>query len=119
MASELDKELSSIRHIVYLCWGTDCKKCGAKALEKHTESFLKDKDLVESVLVVRTKCIEQCEHAPLLCIQPELAWYGPVAAAEVDDILSVHLLRNGKTVDKTKLKIPVAQPQLTKKRKGE
>lgn len=119
MASELDKELSSIRNIVYLCWGTDCKKAGAKAIEKSIEGFVAEKGLDASVLVVRTKCVGQCEHAPLLCIQPELAWYGPLEASEVDGILTGHLLLNGKKVDRSTLTIPVAQPQLTKKRKAD
>lgn len=117
MPSELDKELSSIRHIIYLCSGQDCKKAGAKPVGKGMEQFLKQNKLVDKVLLVRTKCTGQCDHAPIACIQPEQAWYGQIQESDLPAILSEHLLKNGHS-EKETLSIPVAQPQLTRKRKS-
>lgn len=119
MASELDKELSTIRHIIYLCWGADCKRKGAKPLAKRIEQFLQEKQLEDQVLLIRTKCVGQCEHAPLMCIQPDLAWYGPVDKTTVTEILESHLRQNGngKNLEQQQISVEVAQPQLTKKRK--
>lgn len=119
MASELDKELSTIRHILYLCWGTDCKKVGAKTLAKRIEQYVTEHELDDQVLVIRTKCVGQCEHAPLLCIQPDLAWYGPIKDKRLDEILETHLVKheNGATSNTDSFNVDVSQPELTKKRK--
>ena len=44
------------------------------------------------VRINRAGCLDQCEHGPTVVVYPEAVWYGPVTAADVEEIVSAHLV---------------------------
>jgi (2Fe-2S) ferredoxin len=59
-------------------------------------------ELAEQIRVQRSGCLDACEHGPSMVIYPDGVFYGPVTPADVQEIVTEHLL-NGRIL--TKLEI--------------
>ena len=45
-------------------------------------------DLLDThVLVTRSACLYPCNRAPVMCVQPDMKWVGPVTSDTIDDVM--------------------------------
>ena len=44
------------------------------------------------VRVNKAGCLDRCAGGPVAVVYPEAVWYGPVTAADVEEIVSAHLV---------------------------
>lgn len=70
-----------------VCRGPRCTAKGAEAVASAVGSALHARGLLDQdVLVTQTGCLYPCNLAPVMAIQPDMEWVGPVTA---DDIAAV------------------------------
>jgi (2Fe-2S) ferredoxin len=69
-----------------------CNPTGEAHLQKLFKKKLADLGLKGKVRANQAGCLDQCEHGPTVVIYPEAVWYGGVTAADVDEIISSHVL---------------------------
>ncbi len=69
-----------------------CDPDGGEALHKLFKKALADHGLGRTVRANRAGCLDQCEHGPTVVVYPEAIWYGGVTAADIDEIVTTHLL---------------------------
>ena len=69
-----------------------CDPAGGEALHKLFKKALADHGISRTVRANRAGCLDQCEHGPTVVVYPEAVWYGGVTAADVDEIVTTHLL---------------------------
>ena len=50
----------------------------------------------------KSGCLDQCEHGPTVVVYPEAVWYGFVDAADVEEIVTSHIV-NGRPVERLQL----------------
>lgn len=83
------------RHLL-LCTGPRCTVDGeAEALFNSLGERLEAADLTTGELRVkrtRTGCFAACKGGPILCVQPDGAWYYNVTADNMQRIIDEHLL---------------------------
>ncbi|OGV61874.1 MAG: NADH dehydrogenase [Lentisphaerae bacterium RIFOXYB12_FULL_65_16] len=80
-----------------LVCATGCRALGALDVSKAFRDKLASAGLSQEIDVVETGCHGLCARAPLVLIEPQDFLYGPVAPADVDEIIEV-TLRGGKPV---------------------
>lgn len=51
---------------------------------------------LEKVRINSSGCLDRCELGPTMVIYPEGTWYRYETRADVDEILKVHLVENGR-----------------------
>lgn len=69
-----------------------CNPDGGEALHKQFKQSIADHGLSRRVRANRSGCLDQCEHGPTVVVYPDAVWYGPVTAADVEDIVATHLV---------------------------
>jgi (2Fe-2S) ferredoxin len=74
-----------------------CDPDGNAELQKLFKQKLAALGLKGRVRANKSGCLDQCEHGPNVVIYPEAVWYGGVTPADVDEIISSHIL-GGKPV---------------------
>lgn len=85
------------RHQVLVCRGPRCSARGAAALSGALGDELRRRDLGDDeVLVTVTGCQFPCNHAPVVTVQPDDAWYGGVTVDDVPGLVERHLLAGGR-----------------------
>ncbi len=88
-----------IRSHVLICGGTGCTSSGSvKISEAFAESLAKH-GIADEVKIVMTGCFGLCALGPVVIIHPEGTFYSRVEAADVEEIVSVHLLK-GRIVER-------------------
>ncbi|MCS3780321.1 (2Fe-2S) ferredoxin domain-containing protein [Tsukamurella ocularis] len=81
------------RHQVLVCRGPRCSALGASALTSAFGDELRRAGLGDDdALVTVTGCQFPCNHAPVVTVQPDDAWYGRVTVDEVPGLVEAHLL---------------------------
>lgn len=73
------------------------KCCGEQTGLEITTKFkkaIKDLNLPHEIRAQRAGCFDLCEHGPNVVIYPEGVFYGHVQLADVDEIVSEHILNN-------------------------
>ena len=87
------------RDQVFVCLGPRCTEAGAWDVLARLRSTLRRdgldvarREASNRVLVCRSSCLWPCLQAPVLIVQPDNVWYGPVQAGDVDEIVETHLL---------------------------
>ena len=93
MRSAAWEEVPGHTHQVFVCRGPRCTVAGAaetaRALVLATlEHGLGDDD----VLLTQTGCQFPCNAAPVVSVQPDDVWYGPVTPREVPELVAAHLV---------------------------
>ena len=69
---------------VLVCRGPRCAAKGAEQLIDSLGAELHARGLLDTdVLVTQTGCLYPCNRAPVVCVQPDMAWHGPVEPADV------------------------------------
>jgi (2Fe-2S) ferredoxin len=69
-----------------------CDPEGGEALHKQFKQALAEHGLARTVRANRAGCLDQCEHGPTVVVYPDAVWYGPVTAADVEEIVTAHLV---------------------------
>ena len=92
-------ENTDYRKQVLVCGGTGCTSSGSKKVIAALEESLKENG-IEDVLVVRTGCFGLCSLGPIMIVYPEGSFYSQVTPAEVPEIVSTHLVKDGHPVNK-------------------
>lgn len=80
------------RHHVFVCRGPRCTAQGSDRTAEELARTVKARGLGDDdVLVTQTGCLFPCNHAPVVSVQPDDVWYGPMAAADVEELVDTHL----------------------------
>ena len=73
---------------VLVCRGVRCSAKGAAATQDALKRALTEAGaLDESVLVTVTACCYPCNRAPVVVVQPDMQWLGPVTPDDVPDLV--------------------------------
>ncbi len=59
------------RKLVFVCTGSDCKKCGSKSLYKELKVSIKQPDLKGDVKLIKTKCLDMCKSGPMVIVEDQ------------------------------------------------
>ena len=76
-----------------------CGPAGGKELKGLFKDAIKVAGLKGSVRANEAGCLDQCEHGPTVVVYPEAVWYGHVTPADVDEIVTEHLV-HGRPVER-------------------
>ena len=88
------EEVPQHRHQVLVCRGPRCSALGAAALSTAFADELRRTGLGDDdALITVTGCQFPCNHAPVVTVQPDDAWYGGVGVEDVADLVRTHLVR--------------------------
>ncbi len=78
------EQVPPVRRHVLVCRGPRCSAKGAAALSAKLGAELYRRDLLDTgVLVTQTGCMYPCNQAPVVVIQPDMEWLGPVGEDDV------------------------------------
>lgn len=105
--------MQHIRAHVLVCAGTGCKSAGSKEVELAFQREIKNKGLVDEVMVVETGCHGFCEYGPLVIVYPEGTFYSRVTAEDVPEIVESHLLK-GRLVERLMYHEPLTHESIPK-----
>ena len=81
------------RSHVLVCGGTGCTSSGSETLLKLLEEKLVEHGLDKEIKAIRTGCFGLCEAGPVVIVYPEGTFYSRVAARDVEEIVTEHLLK--------------------------
>ena len=79
--------------------------CGGKdgeAIRERLKTLVAQQGLKGRVRVNSAGCLDQCEHGPTVVVYPEGVWYGFVTVADVDEVVSSHLV-GGRPVERLRI----------------
>lgn len=83
------------RHQVLICRGPRCSALGASTLTSAFGDELRRTGLGDDdALITVTGCQFPCNHAPVVTVQPDDAWYGRVTVDDVPGLVDAHLVRD-------------------------
>ena len=88
-----------IRSHVLCCGGTGCTSSGSPKIQAAFEAAIAKNGLAEEVKVVQTGCFGLCALGPVVIIYPDGTFYSNVTEADVEEIVSEHLLK-GRVVER-------------------
>ena len=91
-----------------------CKAKGSEQLRDYMKARAKELGL-KNVRINTAGCLERCELGPSMVIYPEGVWYSPKTNADIDEILSQHMVAGGR-VPRLMLKPGDDPPKATKKK---
>jgi NADP-reducing hydrogenase subunit HndC len=81
------------RSHVLVCGGTGCTSSDSPAIFKAFEEKITAAGLIKEIKVIQTGCFGLCALGPVVVVYPEGAFYSRVKIADVDEIVSEHLLK--------------------------
>ena len=88
-----------IRAQVLVCGGTGCTSSGSKAVREAFEESIKKNGLSDEIKLVQTGCFGLCSLGPVVIVYPDGTFYSRVAAEDVEEIVTEHLLK-GRPVER-------------------
>ena len=72
-----------------------CAEKGSEALRDHMKSRAKELGL-KNVRINSAGCLDRCELGPTVVIYPEGVWYTYRDTADIDEILTTHVIGGGR-----------------------
>jgi len=90
----MEKDLSKIKKIIYLCNGTSCTNKGAEENITALRNSLTEQNLNDEIHTIRTKCSGFCKKGPIIGIQPENTWYQEMNVTTSNAVVTTHILKN-------------------------
>jgi len=88
-----------IRSHVLICGGTGCTSSKSPEIRAAFAENLEKMGIADEVKLVQTGCFGLCELGPVVIIYPEGTFYSRVTVADVEEIVSEHLLK-GRIVER-------------------
>ncbi len=83
---------SKYKKTVLVCGGTGCHSNHSSEIYDEFEERLKENNIENDVLLVKTGCFGLCAVGPIVIVYPEGAFYSCVKVSDVADIVSEHLV---------------------------
>lgn len=80
------------RNFIFVCKDKDCKKAGAKELEKSILFEIKKQGLQKSTKIIGCKCTDRCKEAPVVIINNN--WIGEVSVDKIDLLIQQYIQEN-------------------------
>ncbi len=90
----MGKDLTKVGKLMYFCGGGSCLGKGAERLFKETRAMLKTGGLYPTTHIVKTFCNGQCEHGPVMVVQPDNIWYRQMDERKLEKIVRDHIIGN-------------------------
>jgi outer membrane receptor protein involved in Fe transport/(2Fe-2S) ferredoxin len=90
----MEKDLSKIKKLIYLCNGTSCTNKGAEENITSLRNSLTEQDLNDEIHTIRTKCQGFCKKGPIISIHPENTWYQKMDVIASSAVVTTHILKN-------------------------
>ena len=99
------------RHVFFCCNQRDasdprgcCNAKGATRVRDYAKARVKELGLAGEgkVRVNQAGCLDRCAEGPVIVVYPEAVWYTYVDEADVDEIISEHLV-HGRVVERLKI----------------
>lgn len=88
------------QHHVLWCVGPRCTAKGAAQLWPHlARTVQQNPGLKKKVMLLQTSCQYPCNHGPLMIIYPGGQWYGPMDQANIETVLTAHVLHENVSED--------------------
>ena len=72
-----------------------CRFKGSVRLRNYLKARAKELGL-DDVRINQSGCLDRCELGPTMVIYPEGVWYSYASPEDVDEILQVHLIEDGR-----------------------
>lgn len=86
------EDVPAHRHQLLVCRGPRCTAAGSdRTAEAFVHELRRLRQGDDDVLVTQTGCQFPCNHAPVVCVQPDDVWYGGVGPDVVPLIAEQHL----------------------------
>ena len=97
-------------HVFFCCNQRDdptracCNNNGASALRDYAKGRIKalGQSGAGRVRINMAGCLDRCEEGPVIVVYPEEVWYTYVDQADIDEIISEHLV-NGRVVARLRI----------------
>jgi (2Fe-2S) ferredoxin len=71
-----------------------CDPTAEGELQKAFKKKLAEHGVRNTVRANKSGCLDQCEHGPTVVVYPEAVWYGGVTEADLEEIVTSHILGN-------------------------
>jgi NADP-reducing hydrogenase subunit HndC len=81
------------RSTVLVCGGTGCHSNRSGEIYDEFTAKIKEHNLVDDVLLVKTGCFGLCAVGPIVIVYPEGAFYSYVHENDVEEIITEHLIK--------------------------
>nr|WP_120491241.1 (2Fe-2S) ferredoxin domain-containing protein [Corynebacterium lactis] len=76
------------KHVI-VCQGPRCHAKGAAETMRRINAVLAREGMADtSVLVTQAGCLYPCNRAPVVCVQPDMDWIGPVHADDAEGLVA-------------------------------
>ena len=92
-------EHTGYRKQILVCGGTGCTSSGTKKVLATLDASLKEHNLEDEILVVRTGCFGLCALGPIMIVYPEGAFYAHADAEKIERIVKEHLVEGNICTD--------------------
>ena len=79
-----------------------CARAGGDALLDKLRAELSDRGLKGAARAVGTRCLGQCQAAPVVAAMPEDVWYGGVQEGDALELIESHVL-GGQPLERLRL----------------
>jgi (2Fe-2S) ferredoxin len=83
---------------VLVCKGGDCKKRGAKDVQRALKDELRASGMNRDVRLDSVDCLGLCKHGPNAIVYPSGTWYLGLIESDAPEIVENHL-KNGEPVE--------------------
>lgn len=77
---------------VLLCAGTGCQSSSSMSIADKFDEEIKNNDITNTAVTIRTGCFGLCEMGPIVIIYPEGSFYSKVKIEDVPRIVKEHLV---------------------------
>lgn len=87
-----DKDLTRVEQVLFLCNGGGCQRRGAEAITAAVRARIAARGYGDRVHTIKTRCVNPCEHGPVVIVYPGGVWYGPMTPDAVPDFVDRHVI---------------------------
>ncbi len=92
LAAKVNAKWQGYKAMLMVCTGTGCVAAKGFDIRDEFVNNLAERGLADDYLVVPTGCNGFCAKGPIVVVQPEGVFYHSVSKADIDEIISSHLV---------------------------
>lgn len=63
----------SYEKVICICCDNDCKRQNSKRLFKLFQKRIRENNLDEKILLLKARCVDKCDHAPVVIVDRKLS----------------------------------------------